>query len=127
VNVLTSTFGVKKDDTVSIYLPMTWHAAAFLTCARIGAIHSVIFAGLCAALSVKYVFDVHPGDRFACMVDVGWITGHTCVVYSSSFSYISCVPLRPSFPSSAQKSPYVFSLLRSLFLSLKLIKLILVS
>jgi acetyl-CoA synthetase len=48
-NVLTSTFKVKKGDTVSIYLPMTWHAAAaFLACARIGAIHSVVFAGFSA-------------------------------------------------------------------------------
>jgi acetyl-CoA synthetase len=44
-NVLTPTFGVKKVDTVSIYLPMTWHAAAaFPACAHIGAIHSVLFA-----------------------------------------------------------------------------------
>jgi acetyl-CoA synthetase len=44
-NVLASRFGVKKVDTVSIYLPMTWHAtAAFPACAHIGAIHSVIFA-----------------------------------------------------------------------------------
>lgn len=28
-----------------------------------------------AALTVKYVFDVHPDDKFACMADVGWITG----------------------------------------------------
>lgn len=32
-----------------------------------------------AALTVKYVFDVHPDDKFACMADVGWITGHTYV------------------------------------------------
>jgi len=38
--------GVKRGDTVSVYLPMTWQAvAAFLACARIGAIHSVVFAG----------------------------------------------------------------------------------
>jgi acetyl-CoA synthetase len=38
--------GVKKGDTVSIYLPMTWQSvAAFLACARIGAVHSVVFAG----------------------------------------------------------------------------------
>ena len=37
---------MKQGDTVSIYLPMTWQAvAAFLACARIGAIHSVVFAG----------------------------------------------------------------------------------
>ncbi|CAE6443101.1 unnamed protein product [Rhizoctonia solani] len=195
-NVLKE-FGVRKGDTVSIYLPMTWHAAAaFLACARIGAIHSVIFAGfsaeslrdrvvdcgsrvvittdegrrggktiatkaivdaalkgapvvehvlvlkrtggdvnmvegrdkwwheeaakvpafcpaeimssedplfilytsgstgrpkgvvhttggylLGAALTVKYVFDVHPEDKFACMADIGWITGHSYIIY----------------------------------------------
>ncbi|KAL0065901.1 acetyl-coenzyme A synthetase 2 [Marasmius tenuissimus] len=198
-NVLKG-LGVKKGDTVSVYLPMTWYAvAAFLACARIGAIHSVVFAGfsseslrdrivdcksrvlitsdegkrggksiatkaivdvaldsqeckgivekvvmlkrtgnqvnfvegrdlwwheetakvsaycppetmnsedplfilytsgstgkpkgvvhttagylLCAALTVKNVFDVHPDDKFACMADIGWITGHTYIVY----------------------------------------------
>lgn len=38
--------GVKKGDTVAIYLPMIPEAVvSFLACARIGAIHSVIFAG----------------------------------------------------------------------------------
>ena len=38
--------GVKKGDTVTIYLPMIPEAAyAMLACARIGAIHSVVFAG----------------------------------------------------------------------------------
>ena len=38
--------GVKKGHTISIYLPMTWQSvAAFLACARIGAVHSVVFAG----------------------------------------------------------------------------------
>jgi acyl-coenzyme A synthetase/AMP-(fatty) acid ligase len=47
-NVLKS-FGVKKGDTVSVYLPMTWHAVAtFMACARIGAVHSVVFAGFSA-------------------------------------------------------------------------------
>lgn len=44
-NVLKS-LGIKKGDTVSVYLPMTWQAVAtFLACARIGAVHSVVFAG----------------------------------------------------------------------------------
>jgi acetyl-CoA synthetase len=44
-NVLKS-WGVKKGDTVSLYMPMTWQAvAAFLACARIGAVHAVVFAG----------------------------------------------------------------------------------
>jgi acetyl-CoA synthetase len=40
------TLGVKKGDRVSIYLPMVPEAAvAMLACARIGAIHSVVFGG----------------------------------------------------------------------------------
>ena len=39
-------FGVKKGDRVAIYMPMVPEAAiAMLACARIGAIHSVVFAG----------------------------------------------------------------------------------
>lgn len=38
--------GVKKGDRVTIYLPMILEAAyAMLACARIGAVHSVVFAG----------------------------------------------------------------------------------
>ncbi|MEJ2419119.1 MAG: acetate--CoA ligase [Exilibacterium sp.] len=38
--------GVKKGDVVTLYLPMIPQAAvAMLACARIGAIHSVVFAG----------------------------------------------------------------------------------
>ncbi len=38
--------GVKKGDRVTIYMPMVPEAAyAMLACARIGAIHSVVFAG----------------------------------------------------------------------------------
>ena len=44
-NVLKSR-GVKKGDRVSIYMPMIPEAAvAMLACARIGAIHSVVFGG----------------------------------------------------------------------------------
>jgi acetyl-CoA synthetase len=44
-NVLKS-LGVKKGDRVTIYLPMVIETAvAMLACARIGAIHSVVFGG----------------------------------------------------------------------------------
>ncbi|CAN3375974.1 hypothetical protein DIURU_003250 [Diutina rugosa] len=46
-------WGVKKGDTVAIYMPMNAHAiVAMLAVARIGAIHSVIFAGFSAG-SIK--------------------------------------------------------------------------
>ena len=40
-----------------------------------------------AAVTVKYVFDVHPNDRFGCMADLGWITGHT-YVYSCTHLHV---------------------------------------
>ncbi|PZP40061.1 MAG: acetate--CoA ligase [Pseudomonas fluorescens] len=36
---------------------------------------------LYAMLTHKYVFDVHDNDIFWCTADVGWITGHSYVVY----------------------------------------------
>ncbi len=36
---------------------------------------------LYAALTHKYVFDYKPGEIFACVADIGWITGHTYIVY----------------------------------------------
>ncbi|GJJ77172.1 acetyl-CoA synthetase [Entomortierella parvispora] len=46
-----------------------------------GVMHTTAGYLLGAAMTVKYVFDYHPGDIFACMADVGWITGHTYIVY----------------------------------------------
>jgi len=34
-----------------------------------------------AALTHQYIFDYHPGDVFWCTADVGWVTGHTYIVY----------------------------------------------
>ena len=42
-----------------------------------GVVHTTAGYLLGATLTVKYVFDLHPDDKFACMADVGWITGHT--------------------------------------------------
>ena len=52
--------GVKKGDRVTIYLPMVPEAAvAMLACARIGAIHSVVFGGF----SPDSLVEPHPGLR----------------------------------------------------------------
>ena len=48
-NLLKEDFGVKKGDRVVIYMPMIPEAAyAMLACARIGAIHSIVFGGFSA-------------------------------------------------------------------------------
>ncbi|RXR26496.1 acetate--CoA ligase [Sphingobium fluviale] len=36
-----------------------------------------------ASMTHEYVFDYRPGDIFWCAADVGWVTGHTYVVYGA--------------------------------------------
>ena len=50
--------GIKKGDRVCIYLPMIPElAVAVLACARIGAVHSVIFAGFSASAVAARIID----------------------------------------------------------------------
>jgi acetyl-CoA synthetase len=56
-NVLKSN-GVQKGDCVCIYMPMVPEAAvAMLACARIGAIHSIVFAGFSASALADRILD----------------------------------------------------------------------
>ena len=36
---------------------------------------------LWVALTHKYVFDIHEDDIYFCTADIGWVTGHSYVVY----------------------------------------------
>jgi acetyl-CoA synthetase len=48
-NLMRNQFGIKKGDRVVLYMPMIPEAAfAMLACAKIGAIHSVVFGGFSA-------------------------------------------------------------------------------
>jgi acetyl-CoA synthetase len=46
-----------------------------------GVLHTTGGYLLYAAITHKYVFDYHEGDIFWCTADVGWITGHSYIVY----------------------------------------------
>lgn len=46
-----------------------------------GLVHSQAGYLLYAAVTTSAVFDCQPGDRFGCVADIGWITGHTYTVY----------------------------------------------
>ena len=46
-----------------------------------GVQHSTGGYGVYAAMTHKYVFDYQDGDIYWCTADVGWITGHTYIVY----------------------------------------------
>src|SRR5207244_2005161 len=106
-NVLKS-LGIGRGDRVAIYLPMVPEVAvAMLACARIGAVHTGVFGGFSAeslrdriyyaganvlitadggyrthvSATTKWVFDLKDSDVFWCTADVGWVTGHSYVVY----------------------------------------------
>jgi acetyl-CoA synthetase len=46
-----------------------------------GALHTTGGYLVYTALTHKYVFDYHDGDVFWCTADVGWVTGHSYIVY----------------------------------------------
>lgn len=51
-------YGIVKGDRVAIYMPMSpLLAAAMLACARIGAIHSVVFAGFSSEALKSRILD----------------------------------------------------------------------
>jgi len=46
-----------------------------------GVLHSTGGYLLGAAMTHKYVFDYHEGEIYWCTADVGWVTGHSYIVY----------------------------------------------
>jgi acetyl-CoA synthetase len=46
-----------------------------------GVVHTTGGYLVYTALTHKYVFDYHPGEIYWCAADVGWITGHSYMVY----------------------------------------------
>jgi acetyl-CoA synthetase len=66
--------GVRKGDRVGIYLPMVPEAAvAMLACARIGAVHSVVFGGFSAEALQERMNDA--GAKVLLTADGGWRKG----------------------------------------------------
>ncbi|XP_077785319.1 acetyl-coenzyme A synthetase, cytoplasmic isoform X3 [Podarcis muralis] len=59
-NISFSFTGIKKGDRVSIYMPMIIElVVAMLACARIGAVHSIVFAGFSAESLCERILDSH--------------------------------------------------------------------
>jgi propionyl-CoA synthetase len=59
--ILTKDFGVGKGDRVILYMPMVPEAiVAMLACARIGAVHSVVFGGFAANELATRIDDAKP-------------------------------------------------------------------
>ena len=85
--------GIKPGDRVTIYMPMVPEAAiAMLACARIGAVHSVIFGGFSAEAVADRNNDAKA--RLVITADAGWRRG-------------KIVPLKANVDAALEKSPTV--------------------
>lgn len=66
-----------------------------------GVMHTTAGYLLGAAMTGKYVFDLHPGDKMGTAGDVGWITGHTYAVYAPLLLGVSTLIFEgtPAYPN----------------------------
>ncbi|HDY7818132.1 acetate--CoA ligase [Vibrio sp. IRLE0018] len=62
-----------------------------------------------ATMTFKYVFDYQPGDTFWCTADVGWITGHTYLVYGPLANGAKTILFEgvPNYPNTSRMSEVV--------------------
>lgn len=69
-----------------------------------GVVHTTAGYLLGTGLTVKHVFDVHENDRFACMADVGWITGHSYIVYGPLMNGVTTLIFEstPVYPTASR-------------------------
>ena len=56
------------------------------------------------ALTHKYVFDYHDGDIYWCTADVGWVTGHSYIVYGPLANGATTLIFEgmPNYPSTSR-------------------------
>jgi len=57
-----------------------------------------------AAMTHKYVFDYHPGEVYWCTADVGWVTGHSYIVYGPLANGATTLMFEgvPNYPDSSR-------------------------
>ncbi|KIC45576.1 acetate--CoA ligase [Tateyamaria sp. ANG-S1] len=57
-----------------------------------------------AALTHQYTFDYHEGDVFWCTADVGWVTGHSYIVYGPLANGATTIMFEgvPTFPDAGR-------------------------
>jgi acetyl-CoA synthetase len=69
-----------------------------------GVVHTTAGYLLHCALTTKYVFDIHEGDTFWCTADIGWVTGHSYIVYGPLCNGFTSVMFEgvPTFPDAGR-------------------------
>ena len=57
-----------------------------------------------ASMTHQYVFDYHPGEIYWCTADVGWVTGHSYIVYGPLANGATSVMFEgiPTYPTASR-------------------------
>ena len=69
-----------------------------------GVLHTTGGYMVYTTMTFKYIFDYHDGDVFWCSADVGWVTGHTAVVYGALSNGATSLIYEgvPSYPTASR-------------------------
>ena len=69
-----------------------------------GVLHTTGGYMLQAAMTHKYIFDYHDGDIYWCTADVGWVTGHTYIIYGPLANGATTLMFEgiPTYPDAAR-------------------------
>jgi acetyl-CoA synthetase len=69
-----------------------------------GVLHTIGGYAVWAATTFHYVFDYRPGEIFWCTADVGWVTGHSYVVYGPLANGATSLMFEgvPNYPDSSR-------------------------
>ncbi|MCK5038139.1 MAG: acetate--CoA ligase [Thermoplasmata archaeon] len=69
-----------------------------------GVLHTTAGYMVYAATTHKYVFDYHDGDIYWCTADIGWITGHSYIVYGPLLNGATSVMFEgvPNYPDASR-------------------------
>ena len=69
-----------------------------------GLLHTTAGYMIYAATTTKYVFDLQPDDIYWCTADVGWVTGHSYIVYGPLANGTTTVMFEgvPNYPDASR-------------------------
>jgi len=69
-----------------------------------GVLHTTGGYGVWASMTHQYVFDYRPGQIYWCTADVGWVTGHSYIVYGPLINGATTLMFEgvPSYPDASR-------------------------
>ena len=69
-----------------------------------GVLHTTAGYLVYAAMTHQYIFDYHEGDIYWCTADVGWVTGHSYILYGPLANGATTLMFEgvPSYPTNAR-------------------------